>query len=223
MTARKANHAATPPRAPGRPGGEALVQRERLLDAALTAFSHQGIAASSLRAIASEAGVTPALVNYYFGNKHKLLDAVVEERLLPLLRGLSQGLQEAGAEPATLVADFVQGMRQLVQAHPWLPPLWVREVLCEGGGLRELLMSRVAPLIPQLLAERFAAAQGRGALNPDLDPRLLVVSLIGLTLFPYAAAPIWRGLFAAPELDDEALARHTLALLERGLESPHAP
>ena len=59
--------------------------------------------------------------------------------------------------------------------------------------------------------------------NRDRDPRLLVVSLIGLTLFPYASAPIWRGLFAAPELDDEALDRHTLALLERGLESPRAP
>jgi TetR/AcrR family transcriptional regulator len=211
-----------PSRTPGRPGGETAAQRERLLDAALNAFSHKGIAASSLRGIASEAGVTPALVNYYFGNKTKLLAAVVEERLLPLLMNLAQGLRQVGDQPIELVGGFIQGMRRIVQAHPWLPPLWVREVLCEGGGLRELLMSRVAPLIPHLLAERFAAAQRRGALNPDLEPRLLVVSLIGLTLFPYAAAPIWRGLFDAPELDDEALARHTLVLLERGLETPRA-
>ena len=37
--------------------------------------------------------------------------------------------------------------------------LWVREVLCEGGALRELLLSRIAPLIPQAMAARFAAAQ----------------------------------------------------------------
>ncbi|WP_079201215.1 TetR/AcrR family transcriptional regulator [Pseudomonas sp. CC6-YY-74] len=208
----------TTPRAPGRPAGDSPAQRERLLDVAVQAFAHDGIKASSLRSIAQQAGVTPALVNYYFGNKAKLLATVAEERLLPLLMGLGQELRQVGDEPIALVSGFIQGMRRTVQAHPWLPPLWVREVLCEGGGLRELLMSRVGPAVAHMLAERFASAQRRGALNPDLDPRLLVVSLIGLTLFPYAAAPIWRGLFAAPELDDAALARHTLALLERGME-----
>ncbi|MFP6798547.1 MAG: TetR/AcrR family transcriptional regulator [Pseudomonas sp.] len=210
-------------RTPGRPTGDSPLQRERLLDIAVQAFAHDGIKASSLRAIAQQAGVTPALVNYYFGNKPKLLEAVVKERLVPLLMGLAQNLRQVGDEPLALVTGFIQGMRRIVQDHPWLPPLWVREVLCEGGGLRDMLMGRVGPLVAQMLAERFASAQHRGALNPDLDPRLMVVSLIGLTLFPYAAAPIWRGLFTAPELDDEALARHTLALLERGMETPRVP
>jgi AcrR family transcriptional regulator len=209
---------ATSPRTPGRPASDAPLQRERLLDIAVQAFAHDGIKASSLRSIAQQAGVTPALVNYYFGNKAKLLEAVVNERLAPLLMGLGQELRQVGDEPIALVSGFIQGMRRIVQDHPWLPPLWVREVLCEGGGLRDMLMGRVGPVVAHMLAERFASAQRRGALNPNLDPRLLVVSLIGLTLFPYAAAPIWRGLFAAPELDDAALARHTLALLERAME-----
>ena len=69
-----------------------------------------------------------------------------------------------------------------------------------------------------MLAQKFAAAQARGALNPGLDPRLLVVSLIGLTLLPYAAAPIWRGVFANPQIGDDALITHTLALLKGGME-----
>ncbi len=206
-------------RTPGRPAGDSPLQRERLLDVAAQAFAHDGIKASSLRSIAQQAGVTPALVNYYFGNKPRLLGAVVKERLLPLLTGLAQDLRQVGDDPIALVGAFIQGMRRIVRDHPWLPPLWVREVLCEGGGLRDILMGRMGPLVAQMLAERFASAQRRGALNPELDPRLLVVSLIGLTLFPYAAAPIWRGLFTAPELDDEALARHTLALLERAMET----
>ena len=31
---------------------------------------------------------------------------------------------------------------------------------------------------------------------------LLVVSLIGLTMLPYAAAPLWRGIFANPQIGD---------------------
>src|SRR3990167_7285628 len=166
----------TTPRAPGRPAGEPIAQRECLLDAALHAFSHQGIANSSLRAIASAAGVTPALVNYYFGNKEKLLATVVEERVLPLLLGLGQSLRQTDDEPIELVRRFIQGMRGIVAQHPWLPPLWVREVLCEGGGLRDLLMSRLAPMLPHMLAARFTAAPQRRAPNPDLDPPLAAVS-----------------------------------------------
>ena len=61
------------------------------------------------------------------------------------------------------------------------------------------------------------AAQREGRLNPGLDPRLLVVSLVGLTLFPAAGAPIWRQLFDAQDLDADALSRHTIALLQGGI------
>ncbi|WP_246533296.1 hypothetical protein [Pseudomonas lalucatii] len=46
-----------------------------------------------------------------------------------------------------------------------------------------------------------------------------MVSLIGLTMLPYAAAPLWRGIFANPQIGDETLVTHTLALLERGMEA----
>ncbi|WP_375737972.1 TetR/AcrR family transcriptional regulator [Pseudomonas boanensis] len=206
-------------RSPGRPTGDSPLQRERLLDAAVDAFAHQGIQAASLRSIAQQAGVTPALVNYYFGNKERLVEALVEERLLPLFKGMAEQLQQIGTDPRELVTGFVTALSANLRRNPWLPPLWVREVLCEGGALRDQLTTRFAPMVPMQLAQRFAEAQAAGQLNPDLDPRLLVVSLIGMTMLPYAAAPIWRGIFANPELGDEAMLRHTLALIERGLEA----
>ncbi|MCY1279518.1 pyrimidine utilization regulatory protein R [compost metagenome] len=209
------------PRPRGRPSADGNDPRERLLDTAIACFAAAGIRATSLRAIAQGAGVTPAMLNYYFGNKTRLLDAVVEERLLPLVEGLAEQLRGADEEPLALATAFVRGIAASVRAQPWLPPLWVREILCEGGMLRELLVGRVAPLVPLALAERFAAASRAGRLNPGLDPRLLVVSLIGLGLLPYAAEPLWRSLFPDPALGDEALLRHTLALLEHGLEVDH--
>ncbi len=200
------------------PGAPAADLRARLLDAAIARFSIKGIAATSLRDIATEAGVTPALLHYYFGDKAQLLDAVIEERLMPLFADLRAPLQAAGDDVAELVAGFVIGIGRLVARHPWLPSLWVREVLSEGGALRDLLVGRMAPQVPHLLAQRFAAAQREGRLNPDLDPRLLVVSLVGLTMFPAAGAPIWRRIFDADDLDADALRLHTLALLDRGLE-----
>src|SRR5690606_40200339 len=68
-------------RTPGRqPTADAVDLRERLLDAALACFAAQGISATSLRDIARRAGVTPALVHYYFGHKLQLQQAVVTDR-----------------------------------------------------------------------------------------------------------------------------------------------
>jgi hypothetical protein len=95
-------------------------------------------------------------------------------------------------------------------------------VIGEHGALREMLFKHVAERVPRLLVQRFAALQKEGAVSADLDPRLLVVSLVGLTLFPLAAQSIWRRLFDAEDIDVAALERHTLALLDHGFGGTHA-
>jgi AcrR family transcriptional regulator len=215
----KAHHRA---RGPGRPPGDSACQRERLLEAALACYARDGIAATSVRQIATEAGVTPALVNYYFGSKSRLLEAVVQERLLPVVAGLRRGVEAAGNDPRALAEGFVRAMHAAVERHPWLPSLWVREILSEGGALRELLFERIGPLVAKLLAEKLSAAQRRGDLSANIEPRLLVVSLIGLTLYPLAATTIWRRLFSAEDVDAKTLLHHSLALLQQGLGGAHA-
>jgi len=203
------------PRRPGRPlaGGDL---RTRLLDAAITCFTARGIGGTPLSAIAKTSGVTPALLHYYFGDKEKLVEAIVTERLMPVV-GEMRAMLTQGGDSVDLAAGFVNTAFDLIARHPWFPPLWVREVLCEGGALRELIVKRIAPQVPQQMEQHFRAAQQRGELNADLDPRLLVVSLIGITLFAAAGAPIWRRIFRADDVDTDALRRHALALLDGGL------
>ena len=205
------------PRRPGRPRAEQANQRERLLDAAVSAFAAEGVAATSLRSIALNAGVTPALVNYYFGSKELLLDAFIAERVTPAVQILRGSLLEAGDDPRALLAAFVRGIHEVVERFPWWPSLWVREVLNDKGALRDILHKIIAPQVTQLLARTLVDAQKRGAISADLDPRLLVVSLVGLTMFPLAAEHIWRRIFPAGDIDRAVLLRHTLALLDHGL------
>ncbi|WP_232227648.1 TetR/AcrR family transcriptional regulator [Aerolutibacter daejeonensis] len=192
--------------------------RERLLDAAIACYVRQGIAGASLRMIATEAGTTPALLHYYFGDKQQLQEAVAQERVLPTLGIVIAEMTSAGDDIAAVIAAFVRGVGKAVASAPWLPPLWVREVLCEGGALRGLLVDTIVPKVPALLVQRLAQAQRKGGLNPDLDPRLLVVSLVGLTLFPAASAGIWKSVFGAHDVTPDMLHQHTIALLDRGLE-----
>lgn len=209
-------------RAPGRPANARGDQRGRLLDVALDLFARHGIAATPLNAIARRARVTPALVHYYFGNRDQLLDALVEERFVPLMQTLRVELDRHPREPARQVAAFIEHLLGVLLANEWFPPLWLREVLSEGGMLRERVLSRVAGALAPRLSAAVAAAQADGTMNPDLDPRLTVVSLIGLTVFVVAARPIWSRIFDAGDLAPAEIARHTQALLLRGLEIPDA-
>jgi len=206
-----------PRRSPGRPAKARGDQRDRLLEVALTLFSRNGVAGTPLSAIARRARVTPALMHYYFGNREQLLDALMDERIAPLVMKVGLQLAQAGGDPAGLVRAFVTQMMTMLAENPWLPPLWVREVLTDSGALRERLLKRIAPQIAPMLAKRFADAKAHGALNPGLDPKLTVVSLIGLTLFPLAAQSIWRRLLDAEDIDTQTLIDHTLALLGSGL------
>ena len=204
-------------RSPGRPSAESNADlRGRVLDAAVACYGRLGIAATSNRAIATEAGVDPALLHYYFGDRARLRDTVVAERLMPALDELVQAMGTPPEDAVELALRFVDAATGAIARHPWLPALWVREVLCEGGALRHVLFDRVGA-VPRAIAARFAQGQREGRIASDLDPRLAMVSLVGLTLFPAASAPIWRGLFEAEDIDGAAVRRHAVALLMHGM------
>jgi AcrR family transcriptional regulator len=64
-----------------RPGNQDT--REAILTAAREAFAERGFDGASIRAIAAGAGVDPALVHHYFGNKDQLFLAAIEAPINP--------------------------------------------------------------------------------------------------------------------------------------------
>ncbi|MCC7248481.1 MAG: TetR/AcrR family transcriptional regulator [Lysobacter sp.] len=212
-------------RTPGRPvggaGADGTDLRRRLLQVAIERYARDGMAGASLRDIAEGAAVTPAMLHYYFGGKAALRAAVIEEVLMPVVSGLRVPLQRSEGDIGALIAGFVEAVAETAQTHPWLPQLWVREVLHADGALRGLLKDRLGPMLARAMSQRFADAQRAGHLNPRLDPRLLVPSLIGQTLFIAASAPLWREVLDAHDVDRAHLRDHTLELLRNGLELSH--
>ena len=118
--------------------------RQRLLDASVTLFAEQGVVGTTVAEIARRAGVTSAMVHYYFKTKDQLLDAVVVEKLIGEFIGFVSGVLDGkGTDPLALTEGLVWRIVEASDSMPWLPPLWVREVISEGGALREKLIQRV--------------------------------------------------------------------------------
>ena len=101
--------------------------REQLLDAAVALFAQQGIAATSIAKIANHAGVTAAMVHYYFSNRESLLDAIAEERLLRNVNAVWAPVMQCDERGPDLVRGLVQRIMHVAQTQPWLPTLWLRD------------------------------------------------------------------------------------------------
>lgn len=205
-----------PTRSAGRPKVDNPEVRGRLLDAALQSFASSGVTASSVRSIAADAGVNAALFSYYFGNKAEVIEAVFDERIAPVLSQFFRQLFAVKGDIQTFANAFVVGIGELIEAHPWYPSLWVREVLCDGGALRELVVAKMSTAAP-VINERFIEAKRIGQLNPTLDPTQMVVSLLGLALVPAAGAPLWQATAGIKPVSTAERTQHVLALLQRGL------
>jgi AcrR family transcriptional regulator len=201
------------------PQGAAVDARELLLDAALPLFAERGVAGTTIAGIAARAGVTPAMVHYYFSNRDRLLDAVAEERLREIVTSVWAPVV-ATDEVVPMLRGLVKRILEATEANPWLPSLWLREVVSEGGQLRDRLL-RILPFeYVRHLIGTVTGAQRRGEVSPHLEPRLVLLSVIGLTFLPLATMRMWQVLPILQGVEREDIARHAEALLVGAFSPP---
>ena len=193
--------------------------REKLLNAARELFLRYGYRAVSSRQIATAAGANVAMIRYYFGGKPGLYREIVNTLIAPIRAGvdaMSHGLVtvELGA--------LLGALMRLWAANPWLPGLLLREVLMPDGPLRAMFIKefpeRLAPVVAKIVQQEAE----RGRIRPSLDPKLVVLSMISLGLFPFLALPVTSKVFAISSDEEvlERLIRHTNDVLAHGIAVP---
>ena len=202
---------------PGRPAASVgRDARELLLNAATELFAMHGVAATTFAMIAQHAGLTPAMLHYYFKDRDELLDVVVEERLLRILARVWDPVQPRANVPDT-IRGIVDRLLDAIEEMPWIPSTWMREILNEGGLLRERMLRRLPYEKVRLLGRAMARGQAEGALNPDLDPLLTVFSTLGLVMLHMATIKFWAETFHREPPNRRAVERHITGLLLDGL------
>jgi AcrR family transcriptional regulator len=180
-----------------------LTARARIRDAAIDRFGQDGIAATSLRTIAADAGVSAALVMHHFGSKDGLRVACDDHVAVTIREGKRQAMAAGpGADP--LVA-----LRQADETRPLLR--YLARVLIDPSPA-------VAELVDELVddAEAYMAEGVRtGMLRPSADPRgravvLTMWSLGALVLHEHVARLLGADLTA----DTQGLVAYSLPATE---------
>jgi AcrR family transcriptional regulator len=153
--------------------------RERILQAALEAFSENGFDGATTREIAAHAGVPLGLLQYHFGAKPKLWRAAVDRAFAELRSGLEAVL--ADPEPA----DDRERLRLLIRGHvhfvarrPEFVRLMHEEGKRRGPRMRWMVDRHVKPLQTALMP-LIRRAQRGGLLPSGIDPIHFVYILAG--------------------------------------------
>jgi len=202
-------------RAGRRPGSDTRV-REDLLEAAQHLFATQGYEAVTLARVAEAAGVTSAMVRYYFGDKQGLYEAVTQQTLQPMLQRVRQLLDSKDTpDLGSLLGEYMR----FLATNPWIPRLVMREALSRDGRFREHFISHFAESGRGLIAEAIRRSQAAGTLRADLVPEFTAMSLVSMAVFPFAALPLTSSVFGVG-LDEETLDKlidNTSRILCRGV------
>jgi AcrR family transcriptional regulator len=202
----------------------------RILDAAETLFMEHGFEATSLRLITNAAGVNLAAVNYHFGTKEELFEAVLTRRLDPMnqsrLTLLDRYQRDAGSAALSC---------ERILAALFIPALTLSRDPARGGANFLRLLGRAyadpAPFIRQFLSAQYAPMIARfkdafARALPQLPRKELswrlhfIMGALSYTLAGTDALKIIAELNPVETDNDEILLRRLAPFLLAGLRAP---
>jgi AcrR family transcriptional regulator len=135
--------------------------RDRLLDAAERLFAEHGYQATTMRGLTAEAEANIAAVNYHFGCKQSLLEAVVHRALAPVVEERRRRLDALGdAPPVEAVVEAIVGpLIECAEGAPLLGRLFVdpdpemrchvQAELSDASCQRMAVLQRALPDVPR--------------------------------------------------------------------------
>jgi AcrR family transcriptional regulator len=225
---RSSKHAAKPAAPKTQPRGRTRQGRPRLQDiddkrsaiisATRELMKTQKPANITREAVARTAGVDPALIRYYFGDKGALFREVVWQTTDELHRKLA-AVQEAPGTTIERLRARLHVWLDVFVSNPHYSELVVENVfyggLPESEEMLKTFVQRAFPDVERLVSEGVASGEIRA-----VEPRFVYLTLIGLAEYYATAAPLIAELFGTPDAPREqaqAYGRYAADLMIDGL------
>lgn len=166
----------------------------RILQAAEREFFEKGYAGARTASIAEAAGVTHAMLHYYFRTKDKLFERIVSEKISILGNIIISAI---GDEDLTLEDRIRQGIERhfdFIAANRDLPKFIVNEVLTRPDVV-EMMKCNIQNIVNNLLnsLQHEIDAYAAKGLCRQVNARMLLIDIVSLNVFPFMAAPIVLG------------------------------
>lgn len=177
------------------PQSEPQSTEERILEAAVQEFMTKGYAGARTTAIAEAAGVTHAMLHYYFRTKDKLLDRIIESKIGTLRDIMLASLGDPTIPLFDKIKSTIENHQDFIAANPELPRFMINEVLNRPDRMPKVIerLKHHTPLVVQSLQRQIDEYADRG-LCRRVDAGMLMLDIVSLNIFPFSAKPMINAL-----------------------------
>lgn len=178
---------------------------QAILRAAEHEFLSKGFAGARTTSIAEAAGVTHAMLHYYFRTKAKLFERVLHEKTELLKTALVNSLSGEGASLEEMIRNIIESHLDFLAANPELPHFLIDEIYNDPERAKIFAenMERFAPVMLGNLQMKIVEAAKDGKCR-KVDARMLMLDIVSLNVFSYIAAPIVKVVLGELTADPEA-------------------
>ncbi len=159
---------------------------EKIISSAEKLFYQKGKAGTSMQDIADDAGINRTLLNYYFRSKDQLFEAVFRKALGYFVPNLA-AMMNTDLSFAEYVPALVEKVIDTMLENPQIPIFVLQELSSNPERMPQII--KEMGIDPSLAM----AKMGGEGLVPSLggmDPRQVIMNLISLCIFPFAAKPV---------------------------------
>jgi AcrR family transcriptional regulator len=171
---------------------------EQIFEAASRVFQKDGYAGARMQQIADEAKINKSMLHYYYRSKEKLFRAVFQQQLARFFPSIFEVL---GSE-LTLdkkVPLLIDAYYNFLQDNPTVVQFIIQEMNNHPDEFRRFMKEKnIHP--PKSFADQIKKEISDGNMDP-VDPRQLLISMVGLILFPFIAQMMVKTVFGLEEKD----------------------
>lgn len=157
--------------------------KERILEASAELFMRQGFAATSVRQIGEEAGVSQSALYYHIQSKTQLLRALHERFLDDMLRRL-RVVESKGGSPSTRLQEMIDVVLSIIENHQAEVTVYLREQHALPEELRiDIVKQR--DLVDDVFNNVISDGIKTGEFRSDLDVNLTRLAILGACNWTY--------------------------------------
>lgn len=165
-----------------------LSTQQRILDAALHEFMLKGYAGARTSSIAEEAGVTHAMLHYYFRTKDNLFDTIIEDKISTLRDIMLTSFSDSSLPLFDTIRKAVENHYDFISMNPDLPRFMLNEVLSRPERIPLVIaqLKDQTPHVVRSLQNRINDYASQG-LCRRVDAGMLMLDIVSLNIFPFTA------------------------------------
>ncbi|MCK4989683.1 MAG: TetR/AcrR family transcriptional regulator [Bacteroidales bacterium] len=159
---------------------------QKIIASAEKLFYQKGKAGTSMQDIADDAGINRTLLNYYFRSKDQLFEAVFRNAMSHFVPNLAAMLH-SDMTFRDYVSQMIETIIDTMLENPQIPIFVLQELSSNPDRMPEII--KEMGIDPAVAMNKMESEQ-RKEFGSLMDPRQVIINILSLCIFPFAARPV---------------------------------